>query len=147
MEISSWKARQLRYVDIVKRNSNTTAVSPLFIIFYSIGTLLRTYQLRMRQVLLAKALQSHLIRSKRCLRSVKYPRLYSLARKYLGIPATTVPCERLFSMAGHILNKRRASITVKNAYTSIVAVFLWLDGQSQWGRITLWQNSFKFLFY
>ena len=39
-----------------------------------------------------------------------YPKLASLARKYLATPATTVPCERLFSIAGFIAEKRRAAL-------------------------------------
>ena len=39
-----------------------------------------------------------------------YPKLAILAKKYLGTPATTVPCERLFSIAGFIADKRRAAL-------------------------------------
>src|ERR1700733_15048850 len=55
------KGKTIAVCRYCKRNSNTTAVLPLFSIFYNIGTLLRTYQLHMIQVLLAKALQSHLL--------------------------------------------------------------------------------------
>ena len=37
-----------------------------------------------------------------------------LAKKYLGIVATSVPSERLFSQAGQVILDRRARITPKN---------------------------------
>uniref|UniRef100_A0A3Q3NKF3 Uncharacterized protein n=1 Tax=Labrus bergylta TaxID=56723 RepID=A0A3Q3NKF3_9LABR len=34
--------------------------------------------------------------------------------KYLATPSTPVPCERLFSLAGHIVQKKRASLSSEN---------------------------------
>ncbi len=42
--------------------------------------------------------------------SFRYPLLSGLVKKYLPIPATSVPSERAFSAAGHIVNKKRACL-------------------------------------
>ena len=43
-----------------------------------------------------------------------YPCLYKLALKYLSIPATSAPIERIFSQCGFIMRLHRASLTAKN---------------------------------
>ncbi|XP_065899204.1 E3 SUMO-protein ligase ZBED1-like [Dysidea avara] len=42
--------------------------------------------------------------------AVRYPILSKLAKKYLAIPATSVPSERAFSIAGHVSNVKRACL-------------------------------------
>ena len=44
----------------------------------------------------------------------RYPHLAKLAMKYLSIPATSVPSERAFSTAGHIVNEKRACLLPEN---------------------------------
>ena len=44
----------------------------------------------------------------------RYPYLSSLAKKYLAIPATSVPAERAFSIAGHIVNQKRSCLLPEN---------------------------------
>lgn len=40
-----------------------------------------------------------------------YPRLSVLVKKYLAIPASSVPAERVFSLAGHLVNKKELAST------------------------------------
>lgn len=42
-----------------------------------------------------------------------YPNLYKIMLKRLCIPATSVPCERIFSKAGQICNEKRSRLTTK----------------------------------
>lgn len=48
-----------------------------------------------------------------------YPRLSVLARKYLAVPASSVSSERIFSLAGQLVNKKRARLSSKNIDTFI----------------------------
>lgn len=45
---------------------------------------------------------------------ISYPGLSVLAKKYLAIPASSVPAERVFSLAGHLVNKKRAHLNPSN---------------------------------
>ena len=47
-----------------------------------------------------------------------YPRLAQLSRKYLCVPATSVPSEHAFSVAGHIVNEKRACLLPKKILLS-----------------------------
>ena len=51
----------------------------------------------------------------------EYPRLARLARCYLCITPTSVPCERAFSKAGWIVNKRRCSLADDRVSHSFVS--------------------------
>ena len=46
--------------------------------------------------------------------SSEYPSLYLTYRATLSIPATSIPSERIFSLAGFILCKRRSQILSTN---------------------------------
>ena len=40
--------------------------------------------------------------------------IHKMARKYLDLPATSTPSERVFSIAGSIVNKKRACLLPEN---------------------------------
>ena len=43
-----------------------------------------------------------------------FPNLFKLVKVYLHIPATSVPSERIFSLAGYIVRSRRSKILAAN---------------------------------
>ncbi|XP_016661483.1 zinc finger BED domain-containing protein 1-like [Acyrthosiphon pisum] len=46
-------------------------------------------------------------------RKLLYPRLYEMVKRRLGVPATSVPSERVFSKAGMVLNSKRTRLTTE----------------------------------
>ena len=49
----------------------------------------------------------------------RFPLLYQVAKKYLQIPATSVPSERVFSLAGFIVRKKRTKLLEKHVNQQI----------------------------
>ena len=55
----------------------------------------------------------------------RFPNLSRMARDYLAIPATSVPSECCFSIAGSVLTKRRSAMTEGMA-NAIICCKYWL---------------------
>lgn len=51
-----------------------------------------------------------------------------LAHKYLATPATSVPSERLFSLSGYVVQKKRASLLPENV-NRLVCLSNWLKAK------------------
>ncbi|XP_071375757.1 E3 SUMO-protein ligase ZBED1-like [Centroberyx affinis] len=54
-----------------------------------------------------------------------YKSLAPLAQEYLATPATTAPCETLFSLSGHIVQKKRAALPSDNV-NRLICLSNWL---------------------
>ena len=46
--------------------------------------------------------------------SAQFPNVAKLAKKYLCVPATSVPAEQVFSVAGEVINNKRSSLKPEN---------------------------------
>ena len=51
-----------------------------------------------------------------------------LAFKYVASPAMNVPCELLFSLSGHVVNNKRASLSPDNT-NRLVCLRIWLNDE------------------
>ena len=60
-----------------------------------------------------------------CIYESRFPNLSRMVRDYLAIPATSVPSERCFSIAGSVLTTRGAAMTEGMA-NSIMCCKYWL---------------------
>jgi hypothetical protein len=74
-----------------------------------------------------------------------YPRWSILAKKYLAIPALYmyVPSERVFSLAGHLVNKKRARLSPSNIGNIISWIKTWNNTDNY--TIWVWMTMFCFL--
>ncbi|XP_057682235.1 zinc finger BED domain-containing protein 4-like [Corythoichthys intestinalis] len=63
-----------------------------------------------------------------------HPHVSNLAKKYLASPATSVPCERIFSLAGNIIQKKRAALSAENV-NRLICLSNWLKGMTKPGEM------------
>jgi zinc finger BED domain-containing protein 1 (E3 SUMO-protein ligase ZBED1) len=54
----------------------------------------------------------------------EFPRVALMAKNYLGIPGSSVPCERIFSKAGEQVTKRRNQLS-GNSIRAILCLDSW----------------------
>jgi thiaminase len=57
--------------------------------------------------------------------STEYPILSKMARDYLSVQASSVPCEQLFSLAGNVVNKKRNRLD-KNTTRACLCLRSWM---------------------
>ncbi|XP_044766203.1 E3 SUMO-protein ligase ZBED1-like [Coccinella septempunctata] len=58
-------------------------------------------------------------------RKLLYPNLYILMKRRLCVPATSVPCERVFTKAGQVLNTKRSSLKPEKASQILFLNYNW----------------------
>ena len=68
----------------------------------------------------------------------KYPHLFKFVRSKLHIPATSVPSERVFSLAGYVVRERRSKILAKNVNK---AIFLKANANHIPRNTTVWSGT------
>jgi len=57
-------------------------------------------------------------------KTIKYPSLSAMARDYLPVPATSTPCERVFSCGRHLVSFERHSLS-PNMIESLLCLNNW----------------------
>jgi hypothetical protein len=77
--------------------------------------------------------------------AVFYPRWSILAKKYLAIPALYmyVPSERVFSLAGHLVNKKRARLSPSNIGNIISRIKTWNTTGNNTDNCTLEESGWQ----
>ena len=75
----------------------------------------------------------------------KNPRLSILAKIYLAIPALYmyVPSERVFSLAGHLMNKKRARLSPSNIGNIILWIKTWNTTGNNTDKGTLYECGWQ----
>nr|CAI5869257.1 unnamed protein product [Callosobruchus analis] len=52
-----------------------------------------------------------------------FPNVFQIMKRRLGIPATSVPCERVFSKKGQIITDRRSRLSAEKRSKLIFLIF------------------------